>query len=209
MTGRRWLAALQLPDDERETIAGCLRHVDFLDNEVSELDRAIAGQALGNDAVLRLMIVPGAGVREVDLLPALRDELAAHKAAARRIGVDDLVFPTARGAGRDKDNARERVVRPVVRRADELLDERGLAPLPVGVTAHKLRHTFASILVALGGDPAYVMGQLGHADPKFTLRVYAHQMRRGDGEREALRALVGAEPVNPSRASAAPLAHSR
>jgi hypothetical protein len=39
------------------------------------------------------------------------------------------------------------------------------------------------------------MGQLGHADPKFTLRVYAHQMRRGDAEREALRALVGGEAV--------------
>lgn len=142
-----------------------------------------------------------AGVREVDLLPALRDELAAHKASARRIDVDDLVFPTSSGAGRDKDNARERVVRPVVARADELLAERGLAPLPVGVTAHKLRHTFASILVALGGDPAYVMGQIGHADPKFTLRVYAHQMRRGDGEREALRAIVGAEPISLFRGS--------
>jgi hypothetical protein len=58
------------------------------------------------------------------------------------------------------------------------------------VTAHKLRHTFASILIALGRDPAYVMTQLGHADPGFTLRVYTHAMRRGDGEREALRGLV-------------------
>jgi transposase len=44
VTGRRWLAELDLPDDERETIAGCLRHVDFLDGEVSALDRAIASQ---------------------------------------------------------------------------------------------------------------------------------------------------------------------
>jgi HTH-like domain len=32
--------------------------------------------------------------------------------------------------------------------------------------------------------------QLGHADPKFTLRVYAHQMRRGNDERARLKALV-------------------
>jgi hypothetical protein len=38
------------------------------------------------------------------------------------------------------------------------------------------------------------MAQLGHTDPKFTLRLYAHMMRRRDGEKERLRALVeGAE----------------
>jgi hypothetical protein len=39
------------------------------------------------------------------------------------------------------------------------------------------------------------MGQLGHTDPKFALRVYSHAIRRGDQEREELRALVeGAAP---------------
>ena len=61
------------------------------------------------------------------------------------------------------------------------------------MTAHKLRHTYASILIALGGDPSYVMGQLGHADARFTLGVYSHQMRRGDGERQALAHLVGVD----------------
>jgi integrase len=58
------------------------------------------------------------------------------------------------------------------------------------VSPHKLRHTFASILVALGNDPAYVMGQLGHTDPAFTLRVYTHMMRRDEGSRERLKDLV-------------------
>ena len=35
---------------------------------------------------------------------------------------------------------------------------------------HKLRHTFVSGLIALGRDPATVMQQLGHTDPKFALR---------------------------------------
>ena len=34
------------------------------------------------------------------------------------------------------------------------------------------------------------MGQLGHTDAAFTLRVYAHAMRRDAGELERLKALV-------------------
>jgi len=131
-----------------------------------------------------------AGMREVDMLPVLRDELLSYKASAKNTGLDHYVFTTSAGGKRDKDNLARRVMGPIVSRADEILAERGEHPLPVGVTAHKLRHTFASMLIALGKDPAYVMGQLGHADPKFTLRVYTHMMRRGDEERQALLDLV-------------------
>jgi Phage integrase family len=65
-----------------------------------------------------------------------------------------------------------------------------MQPLPLGVTPHKLRHTFASILVAIGKEPTYAMQQLGHSDPAFTLRVYSHAMRRSEEEREQLKALV-------------------
>src|SRR6185312_5071055 len=69
-------------------------------------------------------------------------------------------------------------------RLNRLVEEHGLQPHPLGITPHKLRHTFASILVA------YVMQQLGHTDPAFTLQVYSHTMRRSAGTRERLRALV-------------------
>ena len=48
----------------------------------------------------------------------------------------------------------------------------------------------SSLLFAIGEDPVYVMGQLGHRNPNFTLRVYAQEMARRDGERERLKALV-------------------
>jgi integrase len=131
-----------------------------------------------------------AGVRLVDILPALRDELTTHRHATAGSKVVDLVFPTSSGSCRDKDNARERVIRPVVAHADKLLAKRGQQPLPEGVTAQKLRHTFASILFVRGEDPPYVMAQLGHTDPAFTLRVYAHAMRRDEGDKERLKALV-------------------
>ena len=53
-----------------------------------------------------------------------------------------------------------------------------------------MRHTFASILVAIGKDATYVTQQLGHTDPASTLRVYARAMRRSEPEREQLKALV-------------------
>jgi transposase len=57
--GRAWLRALPLPADERETVAGCLRQVDFLDREISELERGLARTALGSAEIRRLMSVPG------------------------------------------------------------------------------------------------------------------------------------------------------
>lgn len=73
------------------------------------------------------------------------------------------------------------------------LEAAGSVPLPNGLTPHKLRHTFASLLVALGTDPGAVMDQLGHEDAGFTLRVYRHGMRRGEDEKAELWALVNGE----------------
>jgi hypothetical protein len=52
------------------------------------------------------------------------------------------------------------------------------------------------------------MAQMGHTDPSLTPRVYAQQMRRLDGERERLRALVNGDEWVPSGANA-PNAHRR
>jgi transposase len=62
VTGRRWLRELVLPDEERETIAAGLRHVDFLTGEITELEAAIARDALASPDVRRLMTVPGVSV---------------------------------------------------------------------------------------------------------------------------------------------------
>lgn len=136
-----------------------------------------------------------AGLREIKILPILRDILATYKAIAYRGNPDDLAFPTLTGGKRDPDNLRTRVLAAVFERADELLEGRGLVPLPRGLTTHKLRHAFASILVALGEDPISVMRQIGHTDPQFTLRVYTHMMSLDASDRERLKALVRGERV--------------
>ena len=46
LKGRVWLAELELPVEERETVDAGLRQIDFLDSEVAEVDRVIALHAL-------------------------------------------------------------------------------------------------------------------------------------------------------------------
>jgi integrase len=92
-----------------------------------------------------------AGRRYVDMLPPLRDALVAHKPANARPVT--YVFPTSEGNARSINNIRERVLKPALKRADRNLERDGLAPLPEGLTPHKLRHTFASVLIAMGEDP--------------------------------------------------------
>jgi integrase len=144
-----------------------------------------------------------AGLREIRILPILHDILAAHKARPQAGGPDALAFATGTGGRRDRSNLRERVLREVLERADDLLRERGELPLPRGLSPHKLRHSFASILTAIGTDPASLMRQLGHRSAAFTLDVYAHMMACSPEQRERLSALVEGErrrgPAPPDR----------
>jgi transposase len=54
--GREWLAGLELPLEEAETVAACMRHVEFLDAEITAVERQIrppgarlAGAAAADD----------------------------------------------------------------------------------------------------------------------------------------------------------------
>lgn len=117
-----------------------------------------------------------------------------RKALARRATLATLAFSGLRISQlcalrwRDVDLASGRITVRAAKTDSGM--RRGDLPLPERLSLHGLRHTFASLLVALGEDPRYVMGQLGHTDPAFTLRLYTHTMRREDDERTWLRALV-------------------
>jgi transposase len=62
VAGRRWLAGLELPDEERETVDAALRQIDFLERELQEAERTIAKDALSSLEIRRLMSVPGVNV---------------------------------------------------------------------------------------------------------------------------------------------------
>src|SRR4051812_34791709 len=57
--GRKWLAELALPVEERESVDAGVRHIDFLDSEIAAVERLIAQQALAWPEIRRLMTVPG------------------------------------------------------------------------------------------------------------------------------------------------------
>ncbi len=131
-----------------------------------------------------------AGVRTVDLLPVLRDELATYKARCGDAPTTEPVFSTRNGTAHNPSNVRNRWIAPAVARATARLSDEGLAELPEDLTPRTLRRTFASLLFARREEAPYVMAQMGHTDPKVTLGIYAQVMFRGEGERERLRQLV-------------------
>ncbi len=130
-----------------------------------------------------------AGVRTVNMLAALRDELDGSRARADG-DADALVFGSKAGQAQSPSNVRQRILAPAVKDANEQLAKKGGELIPVRLTPHSLRRTYASLLFAIGEVPPYVMAQMGHTTAELTLSIYARQMNRRDGEPERLKALV-------------------
>jgi transposase len=71
-----------LPADERETVAACLRQIEFLDREIGLVERALAEQVLASAQMRRLLTLPGvnfvtaaaliAAIGEVSRFPTAR-----------------------------------------------------------------------------------------------------------------------------------------
>ena len=57
--GRQWLAGLELPAEERESVDAGMRHIEFFDSEIAAVEKLIAQQALSWPEIRRLMTVPG------------------------------------------------------------------------------------------------------------------------------------------------------
>jgi hypothetical protein len=122
-----------------------------------------------------------AGVREVQMSPDLVEEFVAHfdrlRRAGRRTDPDAYAFPNTRG-GRLFTPARRRDRRRR-RRARVAAAQRPRAAPVAPYTPHTLRRTYISIaLLANRFDVLWVMGQVGHADSKMTMDVYAQLQQR-------------------------------
>jgi integrase len=133
---------------------------------------------LGRDRQMAEIKTP-AGRRNVVLMPELGKVLCEHKLAQLHCGDSDFVFPAPDGRGRDHRSVSRGIERAV-----------GRAKLGEGISAHNMRHTFASMLiVGLRYDPVAVSKQLGHTSAGFTASTYAHlfeQARHADELRERM-----------------------
>jgi transposase len=127
--GRRWLAGLQLPVEERESVDAGIRHIELLDAEIAAVERLIAQQALEWPEIRRLMTVPGVNlICAATFIAAVGDPrrfLTSRKLVAY-LGLDPKGPPVrgCTGAQRPDQQARLRR-RPLGARRGGL--ERGLA----------------------------------------------------------------------------------
>jgi integrase len=122
-----------------------------------------------------------AGVREVQMTPDLVQALVEHRDRLDRAGQptrpDDFAVPNTRGGRLARQRVRE-IVAQARARANEQRATQELPPLP-HITPHSLRRTYISLaLLANNFDVKWVMSQVGHANSKMTLDVYAQLEHR-------------------------------
>ncbi len=85
-SGRKWLAGLALPLEERETVDGGMRQIEFLEREIAEVERLIATAALESAEIKRLMTVPGVNVIVGASFMAAIGDVRRFKGARKLVG---------------------------------------------------------------------------------------------------------------------------
>jgi transposase len=96
--GRAWLAGLDLPIDERETIEACLRQLDFLQGELDLVERQIAEYAVDSVEIRRLMTIPGIDVTAAAALMAAIGDIHRFPTSRHLVGYLGL-HPSIRQSG--------------------------------------------------------------------------------------------------------------
>ena len=137
---------------------GCgLRIGEALDLNVSDV-----GADLSKDGTLRV-IGKGNKQRVVPVLPIVAEAISAYRAACPHgLSDDDPLFVGSRG-GRLNPGVVQRQVRKI----------RAMLGLGDTATPHALRHSFATHLLANGGDLRTIQELLGHASLSTTQRYTA------------------------------------
>ena len=129
-----------------EQLALRWEHIDFAHKKI--LVRR--GLVCGVETDLKTM----ASTREVDMLPTVEEVLQSQPR-------DEYVFPNADGGPLDLTNMRVRIWFPTLERA-------GLKPRNL----YQTRHTFASLMLQSGEDPAWIARMMGHTTTKMLYERY-------------------------------------
>jgi transposase len=96
--GRAWITEQDLPVDEQLTVDAGLRQLDFLGDELGQIDRVIAQQVLDDPDVRRLMTIPGTDVVTATTLVAVIGDIRRFPTARHLVGYLGL-HPTIRQSG--------------------------------------------------------------------------------------------------------------
>ena len=84
--GRRWLAELELPAAERESVSSAMRQVDFCESEIAAIEKVVASEALGSEEIRRLMSVPGVGAITAAAFMAAVGDIRRFPSAKKLVG---------------------------------------------------------------------------------------------------------------------------
>ncbi len=159
---------------------------------VSELcDLKIGQLRLHDPEQARFLIADAkteAGVRAVEMSPALVEVILGHIDRLRRYGrstaPESHLFQNDQG-GRISPHAVGKILADAAVAASDAICKLGLPALP-HITPHSMRRTYISIaLLANNFDIVWVMRQVGHANSKMTLEVYAQLQQRARRENGA------------------------
>lgn len=136
---------------------------DVLDRRGRARDRMRVERALSGG---ELSTTKSKRNREPDLFGPVSLELLELHMRSGRPDHTALVFPDTAGGHRRRQNWRQRVWIPALRRAG----------VPY-FRPYDLRHTCATLLIYEGRPVTEVAEHMGHADPGFTARTYGHVFR--------------------------------
>lgn len=152
-----------------------VRHLDLLRRRITLVDYAVT---VGSRVVVGTQ--KGHRSRTVSIPHFVADELAQ---VCKNTGRDDLLWSTAAGEPMKPPASKDSWLLGGVERCMKAADEaRAVEIEKTGepttrvfprITAHDLRHTYASLAISSGANVLVVQRQLGHASAAMTLDVYA------------------------------------
>jgi len=94
---------LELATEEDETVQAGLRHIEFLDSEIAQVERLIAKEALASPQVKRLMTVPGVNVICAAIFLAAVGDIRRFKGSRQVVaylGLDPRVYQSGSSPAR-------------------------------------------------------------------------------------------------------------
>jgi integrase len=172
----------------RRALLGCLFLGAMRVSEVAQLQRR---DVKWSRAVIQIPASKtAAGIaRDVPMHRMLFDAMSEWWARHPDDRPDALLFPTATGRQRDRNNIRNRVLNPSLKQAEAILRERkGNDSFPTReradgtrvthVPSHAGRRTAITWWAEAGYDERDVMMWVGHEDPVLTLRLYRQARNR-------------------------------
>lgn len=120
--------------------------------------------------------------RAIDIPPQLMRRLVAlTRERGTHTDPEAFVFASRNGSGIERKVAREALKRAVKKAGIT-------APAP---TLHDLRHSHASMLIALDVSIVEIQRRLGHRKPDTTLRIYAHEWKYSAARRSQVGRQLG------------------